>query len=205
MMKKILIDAGHGINTAGKSSPDCSLMEWRYNREIAAAIVLHLRYRGYDAELVTPEDTDVPLEERVRRINANALKYGISNTMAISIHVNAAGMGKEWMNARGWCAFTFPGHTESDDIAFYLYEAAEKHLAGHKLRMDESDGDPDIEQPFYILKHTYCAAVLTENLFMDNREDCAFLLSDVGRKAIIGLHVDGIVAYLNDAEPEPFR
>lgn len=114
-------------------------------------------------------------------------------------------MGKEWMSARGWCAFTFPGHTESDDIAFYLYEAAEKHLAGHKLRMDESDGDPDIEQPFYILKHTYCAAVLTENLFMDNREDCAFLLSDAGRKAIIGLHVDGIVAYLNDAEPEPFR
>lgn len=40
---------------------------------------------------------------------------------------------------------------------------------------------------------------------MDNREDCVFLLSDAGRKAIIGLHVDGIVAYLNDAEPEPFR
>ena len=39
----------------------------------------------------------------------------------------------------------------------------------------------------------------------DSREDCAFLLSDVGRKAIIRLHVDGIVAYLNDAEPEPFR
>ena len=32
-----------------------------------------------------------------------------------------------------------------------------------------------------------------------------FYLSDAGRKAIIGLHVDGIVAYLNDAEPEPFR
>lgn len=76
---------------------------------------------------------------------------------------------------------------------------------GPKLRTNYSDGDPDIEQPFFILKHTYCAAVLTENLFMDNREDCAFLLSDAGRKAIIGLHVDGIVAYLNDSEPEPFR
>lgn len=32
-----------------------------------------------------------------------------------------------------------------------------------------------------------------------------FYLSDAGRKAIIGLHVDGIVAYLNDAEPESFR
>ena len=39
MMKKVIIDAGHGINTKGKSSPDCALMEWRYNREIARAIV----------------------------------------------------------------------------------------------------------------------------------------------------------------------
>lgn len=36
-------------------------------------------------------------------------------------------------------------------------------------------------------------------------DDIVFYLSDAGRKAIIGLHVDGIVAYLNDAEPEPFR
>lgn len=205
MMKKILIDAGHGINTAGKSSPDCALMEWRYNREIAAAIVLHLRYRGYDAELVTPEDTDVPLEERVRRINNIAKKHGLADTFVISIHVNAAGNGNKWMNARGWCAFTFPGHTESDDIAWYLYEAAEKHLPGHKLRVDESDGDPDIEKPFYILKHTLTPAVLTENLFMDNKEDCAFLLSESGRRAIIALHVDGIVSYLNAEEPKPFK
>ena len=93
----------------------------------------------------------------------------------------------------------------SDELATCLYKAARQHLPGHKLRTDTADGDPDIESAFYILKHTYCAAVLTENLFMDNREDCAFLLSDAGRKAIIGLHVDGIVAYLNDAEPEPFR
>lgn len=30
-------------------------------------------------------------------------------------------------------------------------------------------------------------------------------LSDAGRSVIIGLHVDGIVVHLNDAEPEPFR
>ena len=204
-MKKILIDAGHGIDTKGKSSPDCALMEWRYNREIAAAVALHLQYRGYDAELVTPEDTDVPLPERVRRINQIAMKHGIADTFVISIHVNAAGMGDKWMNARGWCSFTYPGHTESDDIACYLYEAAEKHLPGHKLRMDLSDGDPDIEAPFYILKHTLTPAVLTENLFMDNREDCAFLLSDAGRRAIIALHVDGIVAYLNAEEPKAFK
>ena len=205
MMKKILLDAGHGINTKGKSSPDCALMEWRYNREIARAIVQGLVSRGYDAELIITETEDVSLQERVNRVNRIATTYGISDTVLISIHVNAAGNGMKWMNARGWCAYTFPGHTESDDIACFLYVAAENHLPGHKLRMDYSDGDPDFEQPFYILKHTLCPAVLTENLFMDNQEDCAFLLSATGRQAIIDLHIDGIIAYLNEEEPRPFK
>lgn len=205
MMKKIFLDAGHGINTKGKSSPDCALMEWRYNREIARAIVQGLVSRGYDAELIITETEDVSLQERVNRVNRIATTYGISDTILISIHVNAAGNGSKWMNARGWCAYTFPSHTESDDIACFLYVSAENHLPGHKLRMDYSDGDPDFESSFYILKHTLCPAVLTENLFMDNQEDCAFLLSAKGCQAIIDLHIDGIISYLNEEEPKPFK
>lgn len=205
MMHKILLDAGHGNNTKGKTSPDHALKEWRYNRQIAAAVEARLHCRGYDAELVTPEDTDVPLKERVERINRIAMRNGILNTFVISIHVNAAGMGDKWMNARGWCAYTYPGHTESDDIADCLYFAAEEHLPGHKIRTDFSDEDPDFESQFYILKHTLCSAVLVENLFMDNREDCAFLLSSEGRSAIIGLLVDGIIDYVDQHEGDSFR
>lgn len=39
--------------------------------------------------------------------------------------------------------------------------------------------------------------ILTENLFMDNREDVAFLESEEGAKIIINLHVDGILQYLS--------
>ena len=205
MMHKILLDAGHGINTKGKSSPNCALKEWRYNPQIAAAVAARLHCRGYDAELVTPEDTDIPLKERVERINRIAMQNGIANTFVISIHVNAAGKGDKWMDARGWSAYTYPGHTESDDIADCLYFAAEEHLPGHKIRTDFSDEDPDFESPFYILKHTLCSAVLVENLFMDNREDCAFLLSSEGRSAIIGLLVDGIIDYVDQHEGDSFR
>lgn len=38
--------------------------------------------------------------------------------------------------------------------------------------------------------------ILTENLFMDNREDVAFLESEEGAKIIINLHVDVILQYL---------
>lgn len=56
--------------------------------------------------------------------------------------------------------YWLPGHTESDKLATCLYKTAQRHLPGHRLRTDYSDGDPDFEEPFYILKHTYCAAAL---------------------------------------------
>ena len=46
---KILIDNGHGIETPGKRSPDGRLREYRYTREIAAAVVSGLQQRGLEA------------------------------------------------------------------------------------------------------------------------------------------------------------
>ena len=55
IIMKILIDNGHGVDTPGKRSPDGRFREYKYNREIAAAVVEHLQLRGYDASLVVPE------------------------------------------------------------------------------------------------------------------------------------------------------
>ena len=44
---------------------------------------------------------------------------------------------------------------------------------------------------------TTSPAVLTENLFMDNPADCAFLLSPEGQQALVDLHVDGIISHLD--------
>ena len=194
---KILLDNGHGIETPGKRSPDGVLLEYAYNREIARAILEHLQLRGIDSDLVVPEETDIPLSERCRRINVAAMRNGISDTAVISIHINAAGNGQQWMNATGWCAYTYPGHSQSDEIATCLYKSAKRYLKGQRLRTDYSDNDPDFEAPFYILKHTYCSAVLTENMFMDALPDYRFLLSDEGKRAIVNLHVDGIQNYIN--------
>ena len=50
---------------------------------------------------------------------------------------------------------------------------------------------------FYILVHVPCPAVLTENLFQDNKEDVEFLLSEKGKEAITKIHVEGIKNYLS--------
>lgn len=187
---KILIDNGHGVETAGKRSPDGRLREYAYTREIAAWLEKELVSRGIKAYRLVPEENDVPLSERVKRAN----KYGAEDVILLSIHCNAAGNGA-WMNARGWEAWTSVGNTKADKLATCLYNAAGK--AGFKLRKDETDGDPDKEGHLYILKHTLCPAVLTENLFQDNREDVEFLLSETGKQAIVDLHVNGIVEYIN--------
>lgn len=190
---KVLIDNGHGSNTPGKCSPDGRLREYAYTREIAERLVMELRKNGIDAERIVKEEIDVPLAERCRRVN----EYKASEAILVSIHCNAAGNGSDWMSARGWEAWTSVGKTKADKLATCLYEGAEHCLPGMNMRKDMADGDPDKESQFYILRHTNCPAVLTENLFQDNREDVEFLLSEEGKRAIVSLHVWGIMKYLS--------
>lgn len=194
---KILLDNGHGVETPGKRSPDGAFREYKFARDMAAEIVRQLKIRGVEAERIVPEETDVPLSERVRRVNAYCDRLGADNVALVSIHCNAAGDGTKWMNARGWSAYTSRGQTRSDKLATALCKAAHRRLEGLKIREDYSDGDADLEAGFYILTRTRCAAVLTENLFMDNREDVEFLESPESIEAISMLHVDGILEYIN--------
>lgn len=196
---KILIDNGHGENTPGKQSPDRKLREYAYTREIAERIVQELLKQGYDAERIVKENIDVPLTERAKRVNAFCGKLGASNVILVSVHCNAAGSG-EWMKARGWSAYTSNGKTKSDSLADCLYESARMMFTGQRIREDRSDGDPDWEENFYILRKTKCPAVLTENFFQDNHEDVAYLLSSEGKQAIVNVHVEGIINYIKANE-----
>ena len=196
---KILIDNGHGENTPGKRSPDGAFREYLYAREIAECIERELLSRGYDAERIVKETVDVPLAERARRVNEVCGRIGTGKVVLVSIHCNAAGNG-EWMNARGWSAYTSKGKTKSDELATMLYVEAAKNFTGQTLRREFSDGDSDWEEDFHVLRKTKCPAVLTENFFMDNERDVAYLTSPEGKAAIVKTHVDGIIQYVTKYE-----
>jgi N-acetylmuramoyl-L-alanine amidase len=194
----MLLDNGHAKSTPGKRSPvwedGYQFFEYEFNRDVVARIASKLDELGIKHEIITPEvEVDIKLSERVKRVNAFCKKYGKSNCFLISVHANASGNG-DWMKARGWSAYTTKGATTSDKYATILYEEAERVLPRFdmKIRKDWSDGDPDYEENFTIINSTYCPAVLTENLFMDNKEDCAFLRSDWGREIIARIHVEAI-------------
>lgn len=201
----ILIDNGHGHNTPGKKSPyscygvkpEIEFCEYKWNREIAEKVQKGLSDLGYDSRLLVPETIDISLKERVNRTNKICSQFGTSNVILISIHANAAGNGTEWKTARGWSAFTTKGTTKSDSLAECLYNEAMKNFNGHKIRIDKTDGDNDMEENYYILYNTLCPAVLTENFFYDNIDDVKYILSEEGREAVIKTHVDGIINYIN--------
>lgn len=193
----ILLDNGHGIDAPGKRSPDGFFREYAYTRNLAVQIKERLFSLGLDCRLLVPELEDIPLPDRCTRANKICQESGGELVILISLHVNAAGNGREWKNARGWSCYTTRGKTAADGLATSLYEAAKAQLPGMRLRTDYTDGDPDIESNFYILRHTSCPAVLSENLFMDNKEDVAFLESNEGMEAIVNLHVSGILNYIH--------
>lgn len=195
---KILIDNGHGVDTIGKCSPDKKFYEYLYNRYIAQIITNELQIKGYDAERIVYEEQDISLKERVKRINNICDKLGKNNVIVISIHCNAASNGNEWSAAQGWSAYTSKNNTKSDILAECLYKEAKKNFIGRKIRTDYSDNDADFEENFFILKNTKCIAVLTENFFMDNKDDLLYLCSDVGKNAIIQTHINGVINFLKE-------
>lgn len=187
---KILVDNGHGSNTPGKRSPDGRLLEYAYAREIAERVVRELRKRGLDAERIVREEIDVPLSERCNRAN----EYKANEAILVSIHCNAAGIGKTWMSAKGWSAFV---SLNASDKSKKLASCLASKAAANKLYVRYQRPDAGYwQQDLAICRDTKCPAVLTENLFMDNKEDVDFLLSEAGKSAIVKLHVDGITDFL---------
>lgn len=172
-MASATIDAGHGIDTPGKRSPDGIFREWSWCRDVADIVVQTLNAKGVTCTNVVPEDNDVDLNTRCKRINAITRER--KDNVHVSIHVNAAGSGKDWCSARGWQVHTYTDPSAaSRRLANYAYDEAVAH--GFRTR-PESPGMHFRPKNLAILRDTSCPAILVENFFQDNREDCAYLLT----------------------------
>lgn len=153
-----------------------------------------MKIKGYDVERIVTEETDISLSERCRRSNLYCRKFGAKNVLLVSIHNNAAGADGQWHDARGWSAhISLNASANSKALANSLIKAAE--YAGLKVRKT-SPQEPYIRQNLAICRDTLCPAVLTENLFQDNKDDVEFLLSEAGKQKITGVHVSGIIKYI---------
>ncbi len=195
---KILIDNGHGINTSGKRSPDGRLKEYEWTREIAQRLEAQLRAKGYDAQRIVPENSDVSITTRCNRVNSICKQVSAKNAVLVSIHNNAAGNGS-WNTATGFSVFVSKNASSNSKklASIFTDEGIARNMMGNRSipackYWTWSWTTNDIG----ILKGTACPAVLTENGFMDNKEECDYLLSEQGKQAYVELHVAAIEKYI---------
>lgn len=183
-----ILDNGHGQETKGKRSPvwadGTQLFEFEFNRDIVKRIKSMCDYEGIKAIVLVPEQEDISLPERCVRANNLYVDNG-GRCVVFSIHANAGG-------GTGYEVYTSKGQTKADDYATILFNEMKKYFSRWKMRTDYTDGDPDKESQFYILKHTAAPAILSENFFMDNEKDCKRLMEEDFRERIAVAHFEAI-------------
>lgn len=183
MPLKIAIDAGHGMNTAGKRitlAGYADTREWWLNNRIAD--LLELMLEEYNCDFFRVDDTtgakDVALADRVKEANnAKADVY-------ISIHHNA---GVNGGTGGGTVVYYCSSKAERMVQAKALYDALVERtgLVGNRSTKVENKG-------FYVIKNTSMPAFLIENGFMDSKTDVPIILTDEHAKKT----AEGILAFL---------
>lgn len=191
----VLLDNGHGQETRGNMSPDLRIREYRYARDLVAEIHSMLAAEGYNVEIITPEENDVKLSERVNRANRHAYNVGVKNCLLVSVHLNAAGNGSEWCKAEGWqVCVGLNASSHAKELAGYLSDEAARFF---KVRQPERFVKY-WAQNLAICRDTAMPAVLTENLFMDSRADAERLQSREVFGKLVAVHCLAIKKYISN-------
>lgn len=192
-MTTVILGTAHGIDVPGKQSPDGRLREYRYSRETCRAIRDILIARGIPCIIDIDDEHETSLRARINAVNRIVARHG--DCIYISIHNNAAASDGKWHPARGFGVFVAPNASaRSLRLASIVHRnALEAGMGGNRCYPRTGY----YIQSLAVCRDTHCPAILTENLFQDNLDDVQFLLSDRGRAAIVNLHVQSIIQYLN--------
>ena len=190
----LILDNGHGSNTPGKCSPDRTLREYAWARLMTALIARKARAKGIRTEIIVPETPDVPLATRSARANAIAMTHGPQNCALLSVHINAAGADGKWHDATGFSAWVAQNASRNSTTFASLVTAEMKARGLGGSRAANPLGYWTAN--FAVIRRAACPAVLTENLFQDNRTEVRYLLSPQGQETIAEAHIAAVEKYI---------
>ena len=190
---KVILGTAHGSNVLGKCSPDKSIREYQWSREMCLMIKERLDALVIDCVIDIIEPIEKSVNYRAKLVN-KIVRESNDDCIYISIHLNAAGVDGKWHNASGWTVYVYDKCSEkSKALALSLFDIAEeKDLFGNR----SLPATGYYTAAFCAPRETICPAILTENLFQDNKKDVEYLLSDEGKENICDLHVKGILKYI---------
>ena len=195
VMVKIVLDAGHGINTPGKRTPSGE-REWVFNDKVVLAAINKLS-KYETVQILRVDDptgkTDISLDVRTGKANAfNADVY-------ISCHHNAyTGTWGPWTGIETYTYDAPQANSNSVEIANVIHPLVVK-ATGLKDRGLK-------KQNFHVLRETAMPAILIEGGFMDSYIDINVLRDNAKLKAHGEAIAEGVALYfglkLKEAEKD---
>lgn len=179
----VTIDAGHGIDTAGKRTPD-GIREWTLNDAIADVIEQVLNDNG--VETIRVDDptgvSDIPLIERSNQIN------GINPSLHLSIHHNALTDG-QWGEWGGTETFVKSPNNEANSLAKEIANSI-SNLTGMKNRGAKYDS-------LHMTREVRVPSVLVEVGFMDSTTDYQIITDSTQQERIGEAIANEVLNWLN--------
>ncbi len=179
---KIGLDAGHGLKTAGKQTPD-GIKEWTLNDSVADMVEEILE--GYDIEIIRLDNNEGNTDESLSKRYQTYIKSGAD--LMVSIHHNA--FTGNWNSATGVGVFTDLNPTKDDNrLAELIYKKMVSYtgLKGRGIKKEN----------FYVINQNKIPAVLCEGGFMDGTNDYKIITSKTGQTAYAKAVAEGIVEFL---------
>lgn len=182
MAIKIGLDAGHGLKTKGKQTPD-GIKEWTLNDKVRDKVVKILS--AYDCEIIHTDNNEGNTDESLATRLSKYKKAGVS--AFVSIHHNAY-TGK-WNNATGVEVYIDKNPTTADaKLANCIYSRLVKNtgLKGRGIKKED----------WYVINQNTVPAVLVEGGFMDGTADYAIITSEEGQTAYAKAVAGGLIEFL---------
>lgn len=181
-MFTIGLDAGHGLKTPGKQTPN-GIKEWTLNDKVRDKVVAILK--DYDVKIINVDNdegnTDESLASRLNMyLNAKADAF-------VSIHHNA--FTGNWNGATGVEVYTDKNPIDADiKLANCIYNriVSNTGLKGRGVKKEN----------WYVINQNRIPAVLVEGGFMDGTKDYEVITSEAGQNAYAKAVAEGLVEFL---------
>ena len=196
MSKIIALDAGHGLNTPGKQTPD-GIKEWELNDKVRDKIVDKLS--GYDVKFLFPDNNEGNTDESLT--DRKAMYINGHADAAVSVHHNA--FTGSWNNATGVEVYVDKNATDKDlELANLIHKKLVEYtgLKGRGVKRAN----------FTVIYQNEIPAVLVEGGFMDGENDYKVITSDQGQDAYARAVAESLIEFcgltekqVQPAEPAP--
>ncbi len=181
-----------------RQSPNINLDELTYLLNLIEEIHLTLKESAKHTPFITIHKLTGPMDQILASLNKITQNTPPSANCLIALGLNTAQADGRYHSSRGWRVISNPESPQSSELATAMATAAIQTLGPRAIASQSQKPSLQHLNQTPILTALNIPAVLTLNLYQDNRQDAAYLLSSAGCRAIINLHVKGISAYLEN-------